>query len=96
MAQVQKPIITEKTVALAQNLNKYTFQVSLDANKTAAAKEIEQMFNVTVESVSSNTRLGKEYGYGKYRQQRAYKPAKKVMVFTLKAGDKIEYFDTQA
>ena len=89
---IVKPVITEKTVNLASSSNKYTFEVSLNANKTDAAKELGSLFGVTVNSVRALSRLGKSYRHGKYRRQTGRKPSKKIMVFTLKEGDKIAAF----
>lgn len=95
MKLIQKPIITEKTIRLAQELNQYTFAVSLSANKIAAAKELEAAFGVEVEEVKTQTRLGKPYGHGKFRQLKSRKPAQKTMAFKLKAGNKIDMFDVK-
>lgn len=78
---------------LAENNNQYTFEVSDAANKKSASSELSKMFNVSVVSVQSNTRLGKPYSYGKYKRIGKRKSSKKIMVFTLKGGDKISLFE---
>lgn len=77
---------------LAGEQNKYTFAVALAADKVSAAKELEAVFGVKVVSANTSTRLGKPYGYGKYRNIMRRKPAQKVMVFTLAEGNKIDLF----
>lgn len=80
-----KPIITEKTIRLAEELGQYTFHVTSSANKSEAAKELEQMFGVKVGGVSVNNRLGKQVKFGNRR-----KPGRtsdiKIMVFKLSKG----------
>lgn len=89
MAVIVKPIITEKSVGQAEKYNKYTFEVTGNANKSEAGKEIEALFKVKVESVTVSNRAGKTYAYGKSRRSIASKPDRKLMVFKLKKGDKI-------
>ena len=88
---VKRPHITEKSLLLVENQNKYTFEVALDANKIEATKEIESTFGVKVEGVRTHTRLGKVKRFGRLR-----KPGKQVdrkyMIFKLKDGDKIDLF----
>lgn len=89
---IKSPIITEKTVALAEQFNQYTFEVAVNANKLAAAAELAEAFKVKVVGVRVNNRLGKSYAHGKYRRVTALKSAKKIMVFQLKSGDSIDLF----
>ncbi|MCA9379016.1 50S ribosomal protein L23 [Candidatus Dojkabacteria bacterium] len=89
---IKNPIITEKTVALANQFNQYTFEVDAAANKVSAAAELAEAFKVKVVAVRVNNRLGKPYMHGKYRRQASLKPSKKVMVFQLKSGDTIDLF----
>lgn len=92
MLLIKNPILTEKTMALAEEQNKYTFEVATAATKSSARKELEKLFGVTVKSIRSQNRLGKTYKYGKYRRSVGRKPAKKIMVFELNSGDKIDAF----
>ncbi len=89
---IKNPIITEKTVNLAQNFNRYTFEVTKAANKVSAAKELEQIFGVKVVSVSTKNRLGKIKRFGKTRRQETRLTDRKIMVFRLQEGNKIEAF----
>ena len=49
---LKKPVLTEKSLLLQQNENKYTFDVDLTANKTEVKVAVEKMFDVKVESVN--------------------------------------------
>jgi large subunit ribosomal protein L23 len=89
-----KPLITEKTTNLAQKLNKYTFVVSPDVNKVEVAKQVAQMFSVKVISANVNNRLGHEVTWGSARKRiKGRRSDRKIVVLTLKAGDKISLFD---
>lgn len=87
-----KPVITEKTIALAKNSNQYTFDVAAAANKAAAAKELAELFKVKVTGVKAHNRLGKMTSFGRGRRGETKKTDRKIMVFKLKDGDKIEAF----
>lgn len=52
MIVIKRPIITEKSMKLAQN-NFYTFEVDKDANKIQIAKIVAEKFNVKVISVKT-------------------------------------------
>lgn len=49
---LRRGILTEKSVALQQNQNKYTFKVALNANKIDVRRAVETLFNVKVVSVN--------------------------------------------
>ena len=49
---LKKPVLTEKSLALQTEENKYTFDVDLDANKTEVKIAVEKLFNVKVEKVN--------------------------------------------
>jgi large subunit ribosomal protein L23 len=86
---LRRPLITEKSTAL-QALNKYAFEIAYGANKTMIKQAVEKAFKVTVTGVNVVTMRGKTRQVGR-RQIRA-NPWKKAIV-TLKAGDKIEFFE---
>ena len=50
---IQGPIITEKSMALKENYNKYTFKVAKSANKIEIKNAVEEIFKVKVLSVST-------------------------------------------
>ena len=49
---LKKPVLTEKSLLLQQNENKYTFDVDTTANKIEVKQAVETMFDVKVDSVN--------------------------------------------
>jgi len=84
------PMMTEKTTSLQHQNNRYTFKVSLNANKIEIQKAIERIFDVTVESVNTMKQRGKVKRMGRYAGKRA--DWKKAIV-KLKAGNTISDFE---
>ena len=72
---LKKPELTEKSLQLQQNENKYTFDVDLTANKTEVKVAVEKMFDVKVESVNimnvkpKTKRMGRYVGKTKRRRK---------------------------
>ena len=87
---IQGPIITEKTMALKENFNKYNFKVSKGANKVEIKNSIEQIFKVKVESVNTINVLPKRKRVGKYE---GYTAAYKKAIVKLAADNKIDAFE---
>ena len=50
---IVKPIVSEKSENLSENLNKYSFVVNHKANKIEIRKAVEDLFNVQVVSVNT-------------------------------------------
>ena len=48
---IKRPVITEKSVIVADEDNKYTFEVDMRANKVIVADAVALAFNVLVEEV---------------------------------------------
>ncbi len=86
---LRRPLITEKSTAL-QAMNKYAFEVADGANKPMVKQAVEKAFKVTVTGVNVVTMRGKTRRMG--RREITTNPWKKAVV-TLKAGDKIEFFE---
>ena len=82
-----KPIISEKTVKLAEELNQYTFEVFRNVSKITVAEAIEKKFSVKVLKVRT-------VSFGKKRQTGKRSDVKKAVV-TLKEGDSIDIFKLQ-
>jgi len=85
-----KPLVTEKSMQSLQESNRVSFQVKRDANKIQVRAAVEQIFEVTVESVNMVTVRGKKKRFG--RNIGHSKDWKKAIV-KLKEGDKIELFE---
>jgi large subunit ribosomal protein L23 len=88
---VLSPLVTEKGThqSTHQHHNAYSFQVNLWANKTQIKAAVEELFNVRVEKVRTQLRLGKKRRY-RYRQGRLSNWKKAIV--KLHPDDKIEFF----
>ena len=60
-----KPIATEKAVMKIESENLLTFEVDSRKDKTQVKKEIEELFDVKVDKVRTNTRGNKKFAYVK-------------------------------
>jgi large subunit ribosomal protein L23 len=87
---LMKPLVTEKSMQSLQESNRVSFKVKRDANKIQVRTAVEQIFEVTVESVNMVTVRGKKKRFGRNVGQS--KDWKKAIV-KLKEGDKIELFE---
>lgn len=87
---ILEPIITEKSNDLIEKHNKYTFKVVKTANKVEIKKAVQEIFNVTVESVSTINVLPKRRVVGRHA---GFRPAYKKAICKLKVGDKIDAFN---
>ena len=89
---LKRPIVTEKMTAL-QEKGQYAFEVSIDANKIMIARAVEKKFSVKVVSVRTITMKGKAKSQMTRRGRFAGSTAAwKKAIVTLKACDKIEFF----
>ena len=86
-----QPVITEKSYALANAQNKYTFLVPMGVSKIEIGKEVEKKYKVKVEEVNTTVRPGKLIRDWKPRQSKRKEDMKKAVV-QLKKGDKIDEF----
>lgn len=87
---LRRPLLTEKTTLQHEFSNQVAFEVSKHANKIEIKESVEKAFNVTVLEVRTINVKGKPKRLGRHMGRRA--DWKKALV-TLKAGDKIEYFE---
>lgn len=86
---VIKPIVTEKSTALASN-NTYCFKVEKHATRTQVKLAIEKLFAVKVERVNTVNYRGKIKRLGVHEGRR---PDWKKAFVTLREGDKIPMFE---
>ena len=84
------PLITEKGTIANEKANQVIFRVRPEATKDKLRLAIEEMFKVTVLAVRTSNFLGKERRRGRVVGR---KPDWKKAYVTLKAGDKIEFFE---
>lgn len=86
---IKEPIITEKTMMLKEQFNKYTFMVDKRANKIEIKNAVEKIFNVKVLDVATVNVLPKAKRVGKYS---GYTNAYKKAICKLADGQKIDAF----
>lgn len=91
MIVLRRPIITEKSMKLAQS-GLYTFEVDKDANKLLIAKIVAEKFNVKVLGVNIINVKGRAKSQKKVRKQFTSGGMKKAMVQVGK-GQKIAIFE---
>jgi large subunit ribosomal protein L23 len=84
-----RPLVTEKGTHQSNRHNAYPFQVSLWADKTQIKTAVQELFNVRVTGVRTQTRLGKQR---RYRNKMGRLPSWKKAIVTLHGDDKIEFF----
>ena len=89
---IKRPIISEKSTALAEVGNRYAFEVSLSANKTEIRDAVTQLFKVQVRAVHTMVMHGKVKRVGRFENKKAN--WKKAIV-TLAEGQKIDFFQTK-
>lgn len=86
-----RPLITEKSMQLAHK-GWYTFAVAAFARKEAIAKEIGDLYAVTVREVRTIRKIGKMHRTGRKSILKQKSDWKKAMV-RLNKGQKIAIFD---
>ncbi len=86
---IRRPIISEKSTALAELGNRYVFEVSGQANKQEIREAVQRLFNVKVTQVRTMVMHGKTKRVGRFETKRSN--WKKAIV-TLNEGQKIEFF----
>ncbi len=84
-----RPLVTEKGTHQSTRYNAYTFMVNPLATKTQIAEAVQELFNVRVEVVRTQTRRGKQV---RFRQTLGKMPDWKRAIVTLHGDDRIEFF----
>lgn len=85
--KIIKGILTEKSLALRDDYNQYTFLVHPSMNKIEIKKAVESLFKVRVDKVRIITTRGKNRRMGWFRGRQ---PDRKKAIVTLKKDEKIE------
>lgn len=89
---IRRPIISEKSMALAEVGNRYVFEVASQANKQEISSAVKQLFGVNVTRVRTMVVHGKVKRVGRFETKRSnWKKA----VVTLAEGQKIEFFENK-
>ena len=86
---LKKPVLTEKTMTLQSNENKYTFDVDVNANKVEIKQAVEAMFGVKVESVNVMNVKPKTKRMGRYEGKTN---RRRKAIVKLAEGNEINYF----
>ncbi|MBU0974552.1 50S ribosomal protein L23 [Patescibacteria group bacterium] len=89
---VVKPVITEKSLRLANTDNTYVFEVQMTSNKNQIKEAIEKLFEVKVERIRTIVNQRELKRTGKKRMMVKFGKTKKALV-TLKSGQSIDLFD---
>ena len=87
---LRRPLITEKSNLMKEELNQIAFEVDRRANKIEIKEAVKKLFNVNVIKVRTFTMLGKRKRVG--RTEGRTSSWKKAIV-TLKEGERIEFFE---
>jgi large subunit ribosomal protein L23 len=88
---IKRPIITENSSVLAAQLNQFTFEVNIDANKIQIKEAVERIWNVDVIKVSTTILPLKRGHRGRKLYQRT--AAWKKAIVTLPKGQTISEFN---
>lgn len=89
---IRRPIISEKSTALAEVGGRYAFEVSLQANKQEIKDAVQRLFNVKVREVRTMVMHGKVKRVGRFENK---KPNWKKALVTLAEGQKIDFFQAK-
>ena len=84
---IRRPLVTEKGTHRSTRHNAYAFEINKLANKHDVRHAVEELFNVRVEKVRTQTRLGKTRRY-RFRVGRL--PNWKKAIVTLPSGQEIK------
>ena len=88
-----EPIVTEKATKLNEKLNRYTFRVSLDANKHQIKDLVEKLYGVKV--ISCNTLVVSAKNKSRYTKSgllRGKKQGFKKAFITVADGQNIDFY----
>ena len=88
-----KPIVTEKSTALGENLNRYSFIVRKDANKIQIKEAVEKMYEVSVTEVRTMVMPGKnKIPYTAKGLSKGRKPSFKKAIVSIAEGEEIDFY----
>ena len=86
---LKKPVLTEKSMTLSAEEDKYTFDVDVNANKIEIKQAVEAMFGVKVESVNVMNVKPKKKRMGRYEGKTN---RRRKAIVKLAEGESINYF----
>ncbi|MCC6456898.1 MAG: 50S ribosomal protein L23 [Caldilineaceae bacterium] len=88
---LRRPVVTEKSITVVEEGNRYTFEVDMRANKLQVKEAVELAFDVTVTDVNVVVMPVKTSRRGKRVTIR--KPKWKKAVVALAPGNSIQLFE---
>jgi large subunit ribosomal protein L23 len=95
MGAIVKPLITEKSNMLAENLNQYAFIVDLNATKPEIIADVEAMYGVEVTGISTMVYRGKrKFRWIKSGAQNGKKSNFKKAIISVKEGQEIDFYES--
>jgi large subunit ribosomal protein L23 len=86
-----QPLLTEKITAMRETHNKVGVLVHRDANRVQIKQAVEAALKVRVERVNVMNVMGKTKRLGRFSGKR---PDWKKAIVTLKAGEKLELYES--
>ena len=87
---LKRPILTEKSNYQSDELNCYTFEVDVRANKHMVRQAVEEIFDVKVQGVNMMNIRGKMRRLGRHAGRT---PSWKKAIITLADGESISFFE---
>lgn len=87
---ILRPVVTEGSTALQEDMRTYTFIVAREANKLEIRHAVQSLFGVRVESVRTANYQGKWRRMGRSTGRR---PAFKKAMVRLAEGDSIDVYE---
>ena len=95
MGVIVKPVITEKSNKLSENLNQYVFIVDKDSTKPQIIEEVQTMYGVEVVNISTMIYRGKrKFRFTKSGAVNGKKSNFKKAVVSLKEDQTIDFFES--
>jgi len=85
-----RPVVTERSTAMADDVGKYTFIVHPSANKIEIKNAVQSLFDVKVKEVRTANFRGKVRRMGRSIGK---KPGYKKAVVTLADGERIDVYE---
>ncbi len=89
---ILSPVISERSMQLVK-VNKFTFRVSMDANKNKIRKAIKDKFGVDVIKVT--TSITKKRKKLNMQKRQIVEPSFKKAIVKIKDGQKIDLFEVK-
>ncbi|HEX5105633.1 MAG TPA: 50S ribosomal protein L23 [Pirellulaceae bacterium] len=86
---ILRPLVTEKGMHRSTRHNQYAFEVATQASKEDIRRAVEDLFNVKVEKIRTQSRRGKPR---KHRFKAGQTKAWKKAIVTLNEEHRIDFF----